>query len=154
MRWPCGLRPGGRVTWTGSARNDLPPRWRRTWPPERKANNLMPTASQRTRILAVASEIILVEGAGGLMSPLGEDHYVADLAEEFGFPLVVVSRNVLGTINQTLQTLIAAAAFRGGSSPHWRSTLRAVSANGTVPFSHRRTFRGGRGPERCLTSCG
>jgi dethiobiotin synthetase len=58
------------------------------------------------------SEIILVEGAGGLMTPLGEDEYVADLAEEFGFPLVVVSRNVLGTINQTLQTLITAAMFR------------------------------------------
>ena len=60
------------------------------------------------------AEIILVEGAGGLMSPLGDNAYVADLAEEFGFPLVVVSRNVLGTINQTLQTLIAAAAFREG----------------------------------------
>ena len=63
------------------------------------------------------SEIILVEGAGGLMSPLGEDEYVADLAEEFGFPLVVVSRNVLGTINQTLQTLIAAAGVPRGASP-------------------------------------
>jgi dethiobiotin synthetase len=49
------------------------------------------------------------------MSPLGEDSYVADLAEEFSFPLVVVSTNVLGTINQTLQTLIAAATWgRGG----------------------------------------
>jgi dethiobiotin synthetase len=62
------------------------------------------------------SEIILVEGAGGLMSPLGEDEYVADLAEDFGFPLVVVSRNVLGTINQTLQTLIVASVFREGLS--------------------------------------
>ncbi len=60
------------------------------------------------------SEIILVEGAGGLMSPLGDDEYVANLAEEFGFPLVVVARNVLGTINQTLQTLITAAVFREG----------------------------------------
>lgn len=60
------------------------------------------------------SEIILVEGSGGLMSPLGDDEYVADLAEEFGFPLVVVSRNVLGTICQTLQTLITAAVYRGG----------------------------------------
>ena len=58
------------------------------------------------------SEIILVEGAGGLMSPLGEDEYVADLAREFGFPLVVVAPNVLGTINQTLQTLITASVFR------------------------------------------
>jgi dethiobiotin synthetase len=60
------------------------------------------------------SDIVLVEGAGGLMSPLGEDQYVADLAEAVGFPLVVVSRNVLGTINQTLQTLIVASVFREG----------------------------------------
>jgi dethiobiotin synthetase len=60
------------------------------------------------------SGIILVEGAGGLMSPMGDDLYVADLAEEFGFPLVVVSRNVLGTINHTLQTLITATVFREG----------------------------------------
>jgi dethiobiotin synthetase len=60
------------------------------------------------------AEVIVVEGAGGLMSPLGDSLYVADLVEEFGFPLVVVSRNVLGTINQTLQTLIAAGAFRRG----------------------------------------
>ncbi len=60
------------------------------------------------------SEIVLVEGAGGLMSPMGEEEYVADLAEEFDFALVVVSRNALGTINQTLQTLITAAVFREG----------------------------------------
>jgi dethiobiotin synthetase len=60
------------------------------------------------------SDVILVEGAGGLMSPLGENEYVADLAEEFGFPLVVVARNMLGTINQTLQTLITAAKFHEG----------------------------------------
>ena len=48
-------------------------------------------------------EIVLVEGAGGLMSPLGDDEYVADLARDFGFPLIVVSRNVLGTINATLR---------------------------------------------------
>jgi dethiobiotin synthetase len=60
------------------------------------------------------SDVILVEGAGGLMSPLGDDRYVADLAEDFHFPLVVVSRNCLGTINQTLQTLLTAAVFREG----------------------------------------
>lgn len=60
------------------------------------------------------SEIVLVEGAGGLMSPMGDEEYVADLAEEFGYPLVVVSRNVLGTINQTLQTVITASVFRAG----------------------------------------
>ncbi len=60
------------------------------------------------------SDVVVVEGAGGLMSPLGDDEYVADLAADFGFPLIVVSRNALGTIHQTLQTLIAAAVFREG----------------------------------------
>jgi len=58
-----------------------------------------------------ASDVILVEGAGGLLSPLGDDQYVADLAHDFGFPLVIVSRNALGTINHTLQTLCAAAFY-------------------------------------------
>jgi dethiobiotin synthetase len=59
-------------------------------------------------------EIVVIEGAGGLMSPLGEELYVADLAREFGYPLLVVAPNQLGVINQTLQTLITASCFRGG----------------------------------------
>ncbi|MEE8450476.1 MAG: dethiobiotin synthase [Thermoguttaceae bacterium] len=60
------------------------------------------------------SDIVLVEGVGGLMSPMGDDEYVADLAHDLAMPLIVVSRNVLGTINQTLQTLITASVFRDG----------------------------------------
>ncbi|MCA9266324.1 MAG: dethiobiotin synthase [Planctomycetales bacterium] len=59
-------------------------------------------------------DLVLVEGAGGLMSPLGDDEYVADLAIDFGYPLLVVAANRLGVINETLQTLIAAATFREG----------------------------------------
>ena len=60
------------------------------------------------------SDIVLVEGVGGLMSPLSEEEFVADLAYDFGFPVVVVVPNQLGVINQTLQTLIAAVTFRDG----------------------------------------
>jgi len=59
------------------------------------------------------SDLVLVEGAGGLMSPIG-DEYVADLAADFGYPLLIVAANRLGAIIHTLQTLIAAASFRGG----------------------------------------
>lgn len=61
-------------------------------------------------------DIVVVEGAGGLMSPIDEEEYVADLASDFGYPLVVVANNVVGAINQTLQTLIAASNFRDGLS--------------------------------------
>lgn len=59
-------------------------------------------------------DIVIVEGSGGLMSPVTDEEFVADLASDFGYPLVLVSANVLGAINQTLQTLITAACFREG----------------------------------------
>ena len=59
-------------------------------------------------------DVVLVEGAGGLMSPISDDDYNADLAAEFGYPLVVVAANELGTINATLQTLITASTYRDG----------------------------------------
>ena len=59
-------------------------------------------------------DFVIVEGSGGLMSPLSDEDYNATLAEHFGYPLVVVSPNELGTINQTLQTLITAVTFREG----------------------------------------
>lgn len=59
-------------------------------------------------------DLLLVEGAGGLMSPMSDDQYVADLAYDFGYPLVVVAANRLGVINETLQTLITASVYRDG----------------------------------------
>ena len=60
------------------------------------------------------SEIVVVEGIGGLMSPVSNEMYSANLAQEFGFPLIVVAPNKLGVINQTIQTLIAATTFCDG----------------------------------------
>lgn len=54
------------------------------------------------------SDVVLVEGAGGLMSPLADADYNIDLAAEFGLPLVIVAANELGVINATLQTLVTA----------------------------------------------
>jgi dethiobiotin synthetase len=54
------------------------------------------------------SDIVLVEGAGGLMSPLSDGEYNIDLARDFGLPLVIVAANELGVINATLQTIITA----------------------------------------------
>jgi dethiobiotin synthetase len=59
-------------------------------------------------------DLVLVEGVGGLMSPVSRDLYVADLAWAFRLPLLVVAPNRIGVINQTLQTLITAATFREG----------------------------------------
>ena len=60
------------------------------------------------------SDVLIVEGAGGLLSPLGDDEYVADLALDFGLPLIVVSDNSLGTIHRTLSTLVVASTCGDG----------------------------------------
>jgi len=55
-------------------------------------------------------DIVIVEGAGGLFSPLGDAMLNADLARDLGLPLVVVDAGRLGTIGRTLAVAEAAAA--------------------------------------------
>ena len=70
----------------------------------------------RTGLSAWADQcdIVIVEGAGGLMTPLSEKEYFGDLALEFGYPVIVVTPNIIGAINQTMQTLVAAENFGEG----------------------------------------
>lgn len=58
--------------------------------------------------LKARHDCVIAEGAGGLLVPATEDLCMADLAREFGLPLILVARAALGTINHTLLTLEAA----------------------------------------------
>ncbi len=55
--------------------------------------------------LSDQNDVMLVEGAGGLLVPVSDDRTMADLALYLGLPLIVVSANRLGTINRTLLTV-------------------------------------------------
>jgi len=46
-----------------------------------------------------------LEGAGGLLVPVGPGWTIADLAAALGLPLLVVARAGLGTVNHTLLTI-------------------------------------------------
>ncbi len=59
-------------------------------------------------IAPLHADLLLVEGAGGLLCPLGQARTVADFAMRLAFPLVIVARASLGTINHTLLTVEAA----------------------------------------------
>jgi dethiobiotin synthetase len=54
-------------------------------------------------------DVLLIEGAGGLLAPLGESpvYTALDLIAKLDCEVLVVSRNRLGTINHTLLTLDA-----------------------------------------------
>ena len=73
------------------------------------------------------AEVMVVEGVGGLLCPLAEGMTVADLAVTLDYPLVVVARRGLGTINHTLLTL-EAARMRG-------LRVAGVVLNGAIPTS-------------------
>ena len=47
---------------------------------------------------------IVIEGAGGLLVPLNEQEFVADLIQQLQAKVILVSRNYLGSINHSLLT--------------------------------------------------
>jgi dethiobiotin synthetase len=57
-------------------------------------------------------ELIVIEGTGGLLCPLANNSTVADLAIVLDFPLLIVARRGLGTLNHVLLT-VEAARSRG-----------------------------------------
>jgi dethiobiotin synthetase len=57
-----------------------------------------------------AARTLIVEGAGGLLSPLAEELTVCDLASALRLPLLIAARPGLGTINHSLLTLQVARA--------------------------------------------
>jgi len=66
--------------------------------------------------VAASHDAVVVEGAGGLIVPLGRDWTVADLAVALSLPVLVVARAGLGTVN------------------HSTLTIRAIRSYGLVPL--------------------
>jgi dethiobiotin synthetase len=61
-------------------------------------------------IWSAASDIVVVEGAGGLFTPLADATLNADLAGDLRLPLVVVDAARLGAIGRTIAVVEAARA--------------------------------------------
>ena len=55
-----------------------------------------------TQQLAAQYEIVLVEGAGGLMVPLTENLLTIDYIQQQAYPVILVTSGRLGSINHTL----------------------------------------------------
>lgn len=60
-------------------------------------------ASQFT--LPLTDNTLIIEGAGGIMVPINDHEFVINLAHSFDAPIILVSRNYLGSINHTLLTI-------------------------------------------------
>lgn len=92
------------------------------------------------------AEVLIVEGAGGLLSPVSETETVADVARDIGYPLIVVARCGLGTINHSLLTVAAARqcglrvagivlnqSHAGDDLALWKDNAAEIEARSGVP---------------------
>lgn len=57
-------------------------------------------------------DVVIVEGAGGLLVPITDDYLMSDLARDLGLHLIIVTRPDLGTLSHTLLTT-ESAKLRG-----------------------------------------
>ncbi|MDZ5760942.1 dethiobiotin synthase [Lyticum sinuosum] len=58
-------------------------------------------------ILSSVSKHTIIEGAGGLLTPINEELFMIDLIDKLNIPMILVTTNELGAINQTLLSLEA-----------------------------------------------
>lgn len=64
------------------------------------------------RTLAARHELLLVEGAGGVLVPIAEKTEMRDLIARMGLPVLVVGRTAVGSVNHVLLTVEALARRR------------------------------------------
>jgi len=101
--------------------------------------------------VSAGKDLVIVEGAGGLMVPLRGGYLMADLVRQLNVPLLVVARPVLGTINHTLLTVFAARAMElplagiilnrmpaqpdlaAAEAPHQLASLASTDLLGVLP---------------------
>lgn len=82
---------------------------------------------------------LIVEGAGGLMVPLNNHSLLVDWVQTMDWPVILVSKNYLGSINHTLLSVellknrnipIAGIIFNGEEN---KATESAIAKFGNVP---------------------
>ena len=55
--------------------------------------------------LSKLHDILLVEGMGGIMTPILKDYHITNLIKEMKIPAVIVTRSKIGTVNHTIMTV-------------------------------------------------
>jgi dethiobiotin synthetase len=67
--------------------------------------NDLSAVSRQLRQAMLPYTHVAIEGTGGWLTPITRETTMADLAKELGYPVVIVTRATLGTLNHTLLTV-------------------------------------------------
>jgi len=66
-----------------------------------KINSVLSSFKRLSKI----HSMMLVEGMGGIMTPILKDYFVTDLIKDMKIPAVLVTRTKVGTVNHTMMTV-------------------------------------------------
>ncbi len=108
LRWAAGAQDADELISPYRFRKPLAPCQAAEVAGERIDIDKIVSASQNLRH---DKDILLIEGAGGLMVPIRGGYLMADLARQLATPLLTVTHPRLGTLNHTLLTTFAARAM-------------------------------------------
>jgi dethiobiotin synthetase len=98
-------------------------------------------------VLPETNNHLLIEGAGGVMVPLNEQELILDLIVHLNVPVIVISKNYLGSINHTILTCemlnaagveILGIIFNGASTPsseEWILNFTDLNLLGNIPLT-------------------
>ena len=97
--------------------------------------------------LPITNNRLIIEGAGGLMVPINEKHYIVDLISHFKAEVILISKNYLGSINHTLLSIellknrkipIKGIVINGESDPYSEEAIflhSDLKLIGRIPFA-------------------
>ena len=100
--------------------------------------------------LSKLHDLILVEGMGGLMTPIKKNYHIASLIKDMKIPTIIVTRSRIGTVNHTLMTCMMCKKYkipikgiiindfeRGYPIPQLKrdlESLTGIKVLGSIPF--------------------
>jgi dethiobiotin synthetase len=87
--------------------------------------------------LTTKYDVVLVEGAGGLLTPISDEYCIADLAKDIGFPLVIAAHPLLGTVNHSALTALAAHQYGLSLAGFILNGLKETAIDPSVPHNAR-----------------
>lgn len=108
LRWSSGSKDSSELISPYRYQAPLSPHQAASLVQEKVDMDVISTAFQE---LCCGKDLVLVEGAGGLMVPISGGFLMADMARQLELSLLVVTHPRLGTLNHTLLTTYSARAM-------------------------------------------
>ena len=69
------------------------------------SKRIIKSLSKSFKKLTKRHEMLLVEGMGGILTPILKDYYFTNLIKDMKIPTIIVTRSKVGTVNHTLMTV-------------------------------------------------